>query len=227
MNTIQEIIQNHILGEIFSEFPTDLNNAFQFFLEADVDQTTFVGDSSLGEEWGYTVAEAYGLDDIRAIRGLMQSMYNDLEIFKSALFQHASHTVQINKDETSDGIQYDIEAHANLGIIEHIDSDCKYNMDDYSIKDVEKVDERISASLDLTAFNIARFGKDELYAMAEQAFVGVGLTLEILEMEMIPTEIEEHSVKYDCIPTDYRRVFADESYVHMKDGKKIGGNFDE
>lgn len=99
MKSIQEIIENHILGEIFSEFPTNLNNAFQFFLEADVDQTTFVGDSSLGEEWGYSVCEAYGLDNIRTIRGLMQSMYNDLERLKSSLFQQATSCVKIYKEE--------------------------------------------------------------------------------------------------------------------------------
>lgn len=130
-------------------------------------------------------------------------------------------------DTTTDGIQYDIEAHVNLGIIEHIDSDCKYNMDDYSIEDVEKVDERVSVSLDFTAFDIVRLGKDEIYLMAEESFAKVGLTLEILEMEMIPTKIEEHFVSYDCVPTEYRRVFTDESFVHMKDGIKIGGNYDE
>ena len=99
--TIQETIQNHILGEIFSEFPTDLNtNAFEFFLRADVDcAEDVVAFSPLGEKWGFEVSEQYEFENIRSLKGLMQSMYDDLERLKSALFQQASHTIQINKDE--------------------------------------------------------------------------------------------------------------------------------
>lgn len=111
--------------------------------------------------------------------------------------------------------------------VEHIHSDCEYNIDDYSVDDVVPVDERIACELELTAFDIARLGKDKLYNMAEESFRKVGLVFEILEMDMIPTKIEEHFVSYDCIPTEYRRIFTDESYVYMKDGMKIGGNFDE
>lgn len=125
-------------------------------------------------------------------------------------------------DTLEHGLQYDIEAHVNLGIIEHIDSCCKYNIEDYSVDDVVMVDERISANLDFTAFDIARYGQDELYRMVEESFRQVGLTLEILEMDMVPTRIEEHFVSYDCIPTEYRNIFTDESYVHIKNGKVIG-----
>ena len=115
MKTIQEIIQNHILGEIFTDFPTDLDtNAFDFFLRADVDCTEDVSMSPLGTEWGFEICEAYELDNIRSIRGLMQSMYSDLERLKSALFQQASHTIQINKDEiTSESAFYDIAQYPN------------------------------------------------------------------------------------------------------------------
>lgn len=102
-NSIQEIIQNHILGEIFSEFPTSLDtNAFDFFLRADVDCSDYVGDSPLGTEWGYELCEQYGLDNIRAIRGLMQSMYNDLERLKSALFQNTVKSVMVGIDDFED-----------------------------------------------------------------------------------------------------------------------------
>lgn len=97
--TIQEIIQNHVLGEIFSEFPTDLDtNAFDFFLNADVDCTEYVAESPLGTEWGYEVCESYELENIRAIRGLMQSMYSDLEKLKAKLFQHAVKSVMVSID---------------------------------------------------------------------------------------------------------------------------------
>ena len=92
----QEIIENFIIGEIFTEFPTYLSRgAFKFFMEAGVDCTEFVSESPLGTEWGYEVCEAYELENIRAIRGLMQSMYSDLERLKTALFQHAA------KDQTA------------------------------------------------------------------------------------------------------------------------------
>lgn len=106
MQSIQEIIENHILGEIFSEFPTNLDNAFEFFLRADVDCTEGVNESSLSTEWGYEVCQAYELDNIRAIRGLMSSMYNDLEKLKSALFQYAVKPVMVSIDDFSDSNEF-------------------------------------------------------------------------------------------------------------------------
>lgn len=106
--------------------------------------------------------------------------------------------------------------------VEHIHSDCTYNIDDYDVDDVVCYDERIACESDFTAFDIARYGQDELYRMVEESFRQVGLTLEILEMDMVPTRIEEHFVSYDCIPTEYRNIFTDESYVHIKNGKVIG-----
>ncbi len=117
-------------------------------------------------------------------------------------------------------IQYDIEA-IKTDIIEHIASDKEYyDIDDYSVDDVEEVDDRTYCILELTAFDIARYGKDELYQMAEAKFVEVGLELEIFEMEMIPKKIEEHFVSYKCIPTDFTRTFTDGDVWHMKEGKK-------
>jgi hypothetical protein len=101
--TIQEIIQNHIMGEIFSEFPTDIGqHPFDFFMSAGVDCTGFVVESPLGTEWGYEVCEAYELENIRAIRGLMQSMYSDLERLKTAMFQHAVKSVMVSKEDFID-----------------------------------------------------------------------------------------------------------------------------
>lgn len=114
--TTQDILKNYILDEIFCEFPTDLDNgnAFDFFLNADVDATEDVITSPLGHYWGYEVCEQYGFENIRSLRGLMQSMYNDLERLKSALFQQASNTIQINKDEMVDeSAFYDIAQYPN------------------------------------------------------------------------------------------------------------------
>lgn len=111
-------------------------------------------------------------------------------------------------DVNANGIEYDIEAHANLGIIEHIDSTYEYKMDDYSADDVEEDDDRVCCELELTAFDIARYGQDELYKMVEEKFRQVGLNYEILEMDMIPTKIEEHFVTYDCIPINFNRTWS-------------------
>lgn len=89
-------------------------------------------------------------------------------------------------------------------IIEHIDSDCKYNIDGYTVNDVVDTDERIACELCLTAFDIARYRKDELYRMAEEKFMKVGLNLDIHAMDLIPIKIEEHYVTYNAVPTNYK-----------------------
>ena len=95
------------MGEIFTEFPKNLDtNAFEFFLRADVDCAEDVSNSPLGLKWGYEVCQAYELDNIRAIRGLMSSMYNDLEKLKSALFQHAVKPVMVSIDDFSDSNEF-------------------------------------------------------------------------------------------------------------------------
>jgi hypothetical protein len=126
-----------------------------------------------------------------------------------------------NYEDKIDGNFYTIEASVNTGIIEHLHSDCKYHMNDYGIDDVKEADKRVYCELELTAFDISRYGKDELYAMAEEKFVKATSYIEILEMEMIPFKIEEYFVKYKCIPTEYKLTFLDDDVWHMKDGVRI------
>lgn len=98
--SLEDIIKNHILGEIFSEFPNnERQHAFDFFLSSDVNCAEFVGDSPLGTEWDFTVFEQYSYDNIKGLRGLMQSMYDDLEKLKSSLFQYAVTNLTINKSD--------------------------------------------------------------------------------------------------------------------------------
>lgn len=61
-------------------------------------------------------------------------------------------------------------------------------------------------NLELTAFQIARYGTDELYRMAEEKFAQVGLDLDISEMELVPIGFKEDSVTYDAVPTDYKII---------------------
>jgi len=104
MKTIENIIKNHIVGEIFSEFPTDLDNteAFDFFLNADVDNTSFVGDSPLGTEWSYEVCEQYGYEEIKALRGLMQSQLDDLLKLQDTINQKCTLRISIFKRDMDD-----------------------------------------------------------------------------------------------------------------------------
>lgn len=53
--------------------------------------------------------------------------------------------------------------------------------------------------LTLDAFTIARFGSDQLYAMAEEQLGLQGIwNIEILDMELKPVAIIDDEVKYLC-----------------------------
>jgi len=99
---IEDIIKTHICEDIFQNgYPTELDNLhpYDFFMRADVDCTIDVESSPLCTEWNFEVAGEYALDNIRAIRGLMQSMYSDLKRLKNSLFLQAFSTVKIYRDE--------------------------------------------------------------------------------------------------------------------------------
>ena len=127
MATVQDVIKNYIVGEIFYDYPIDLEtNPYDFFLEADVDCTNFVSETSLGTKWGYEVCSNYELDNVRAIRGAMESMYNDLERLKSALFQEVTEIVKINKNEiANENVFYNIAQYSNAMLKEQ-GSDSEY-----------------------------------------------------------------------------------------------------
>jgi len=101
-------------------------------------------------------------------------------------------------------VQYDIESTLYEEIIEHVASEEKFNMDDYTPDDVDEVDERLHCEVSLSAFDIARYSKDKLYNMAEEKFSSAHINISIFEMDMIPVGINEHFVTYKCIPQDYK-----------------------
>mgnify|MGYP005850290953 CR=1 FL=1 len=75
---VEEALKNHIVEEIFSEFPIDTKeHPYDLFMTSEVDAVNSVEDTPLGEK-GYEVCEEYGLENIRNLRGLMQSKLNDL-----------------------------------------------------------------------------------------------------------------------------------------------------
>jgi hypothetical protein len=115
--SIQDIIKTQVCESIFQNgYPTTLENKhpFDFFMEADVDCAEGVDESPLGTEWNFEVASEYGFENIRSIRGLMQSMYEDLERFKNTLFKSAIKPMQLNKDECiSDNVFYELIEEGN------------------------------------------------------------------------------------------------------------------
>ena len=118
--SITNIIKTQVCEQVFQNgYPTDLDNKhpFDFFMEANVDCAEGVDESPLGTEWNFEVASEYGFENIRSIRGLMQSMYEDLDRFKTSLFQYAVKPMQLNKDECiSDDVFYKLvqEGQGNL-----------------------------------------------------------------------------------------------------------------
>ena len=80
MTTI-DIIKEYICDEVFQNgYPHRVNDEhpFDFFMSADLDSSQSVEDSILGMQYGFEVAEEYIMDNIRSIRGLMQSKLDDL-----------------------------------------------------------------------------------------------------------------------------------------------------
>lgn len=56
-----------------------------------------------------------------------------------------------------------------------------------------------------SAFDIARIGKDQMYAKVQEAFIEeYCIFLIINEMSAMPQKIEGEDVEYLCIPTDYK-----------------------
>ena len=109
----------------------------------------------------------------------------------------------------------------NYGIAEHLDSCCHFDIEPFDESDIKEVDNRLSCELSYTAFDIARLGKDEIYKVAEENFLKVGIRIDIIEMDMIPIKIEECFVTYRCVPTEYKIIFSDETFIYWKDGIKL------
>jgi len=104
-SSIQEIIKTQVCEMIFQNgYPTDFNSThpYDFFINADVDEREDVESSPLGTEWNFEVSGEHGFENIRSIRGLMQSKYEELESFKTSLFQYAVKSVKISTDDFVD-----------------------------------------------------------------------------------------------------------------------------
>jgi len=72
----------------------------------------------------------------------------------------------------------------------------------------QTVDDRVYTELHLSAFDLLKFDIGEIYRMVEKKFARVGLNLVIANMDIIPKEIEEHFVTFNCYPVDYQRTWS-------------------
>ena len=119
MKKIETIIKGHIVEEIFQTFPTSENtHPFDLFIASDVNPANSVGDSLLGEKWGYATCEEYGFENIGSLRVLMQSMFDDLLKLQAAIFENIGVKLQVNKDEfsTSNSFYNYFAEHENASI---------------------------------------------------------------------------------------------------------------
>lgn len=78
MTTLQDIIKTHICGEIFSEFPTDIEqHPFDFFMTCDIDVDLPISHSALAE-WEFMVCEQYEYETVESLRGLMVNQLDSM-----------------------------------------------------------------------------------------------------------------------------------------------------
>lgn len=99
----EKIIKDHILNEIFFDFPTGTkSHPFDFFMRSDIDDSESVNRSPLNKYWGFEVSDAYELEDIRSIRGLMQSKLNSLENLEKELLNALCKSIDIPLDDFDD-----------------------------------------------------------------------------------------------------------------------------
>ena len=126
--------------------------------------------------------------------------------------------IKIIDEKESPHAYYDSD---NNGIAEHLDSCCHFDIEPFDEDDIKIEDDRLSCELSYTAFDIARLGKDEIYKVAEESFLKAGIRIDIIEMDMIPIKIEEYFVTYNCIPTEHKIIFTDDTFIHWKDGVQM------
>lgn len=71
--------------------------------------------------------------------------------------------------------------------------------------DVVKISDFPSVEVNLSAFEIARCGKDAIYDIVQEKLQKVGICREVVEMTMTPIRIEDEEVVYDCQVTEFKK----------------------
>jgi|GEM_PF-2106702 len=110
----------------------------------------------------------------------------------------------------------------NTNVVEHIANENKFFIDDFTDNDVKELDERICCEVSYCTMDFFNRGisKQSIINDATEKFKQIGLILEIEDFELKPLRIEEMFVKYDFIPTKYKRNFADGEIIYFENGVK-------
>jgi len=107
--TTETTIKTQVCETIFQNgYPENINgkHPFDYFIEAEVESSGDIESCELGNA-GFDVACEYEFENVRSLRGLMQSMYNDLEQFANKLLK--TRVLQLNKDECiNDNVFYEL-----------------------------------------------------------------------------------------------------------------------
>jgi hypothetical protein len=111
MKTIQEIIKKYVIEDIFQNgYPQSVNGqeAFDFILNYEVDDM-FLAITEIEElvNLGFEVTDINMLDSIRDIKGLIETKYKEQVTLQKDIFLNCTQSLQINKDEFSDFIDFE------------------------------------------------------------------------------------------------------------------------
>lgn len=85
MNGLDAIIKTEVMNEVFvgDESCPDNTNTYDFFMGFECDGFSEIYQTELGSKWEYQPIDEYGLENIRGLRGLMQSKFNTFSEFHS------------------------------------------------------------------------------------------------------------------------------------------------
>lgn len=114
---MESILKAHVMGEVFSRVVQFENNKspYDFFMEADVDESKNLFCSRLGTKDGYEAREPYADESIRNLREELESMLRSLHsLFASIMYQ--TRTIQLCKDEVSEEAFKKLAGHENAQV---------------------------------------------------------------------------------------------------------------
>jgi len=82
-----------------------------------------------------------------------------------------------------------------------VESKNNYEVNDFTIKDIKNVDNRLSCELSLSTLELINLNYLELCQQVEMEFAKNGLSLVVKHVELNPIFIENGNILYNVIPT--------------------------
>jgi len=78
MDGLDETIKTQVMGEIFigDESCPEGNSTYDFFMKYECKGSDELYQTALGSKWGYQACDEYGIENMRGLKGLMQSKFN-------------------------------------------------------------------------------------------------------------------------------------------------------